>query len=144
VTTDAEPALTQDLVALLRSGGRRVTSPRLAILRELRQAGGHVSAHHVYQRVRPELPGISVPTVYATLELLVELGLARRVEAGARATLYDSRTDPHGHAVCRRCGAVADIPASVEEEPLLRAAQGDGFRAESAELLVRGLCCACR
>src|SRR5271166_3033508 len=98
----------QDLVELLHSRGQRVTSQRLVILRELRRRGRHATAEEIHRAVHDELPGISVPTIYATLDLFVELGLARRIETGT-AALYDAGLVPHQHAVCRCCGRVSDV-----------------------------------
>ena len=63
-------------------------------------------------------PGVSLPTVYAGLELLADLGLALRVRAG-RAVRYDPRVDPHHHFVCDTCGAVGGVDAAVDLEPAL-------------------------
>ena len=93
--------------------------------------------------VRDQLPGTSTPTVYATLELLVELGLARRIDTGLGAALYDGRIDPHQHLVCRRCGRVDDLDVEIEAAPLMRAAGRTGFRPDGAELVISGLCCDC-
>ena len=89
-----------------------------------------------------ELPGMSIPTVYATLELFVELGLVRRIETGT-AALYDAGLEPHQHAVCRSCGRVQDIDGRLNATGFLRAADSAGFHAEGAELIVTGLCAEC-
>jgi Fe2+ or Zn2+ uptake regulation protein len=120
-----------------------VTSQRLVILRELRRRARHATVHEVYAAVRRELPGTSVPTVYATLELLAELGLTRKLDVGVGVTLYDARTDPHQHAVCRRCGQVEDIDGEFDEDRPLRAARATGFVPERTELVVGGLCARC-
>lgn len=137
------PDTTNDLVALLRARGQRVTSQRLVILRELRRRGRHVSAHELGDALREELPGTSTPTIYATLDLLVELGLARKVSFAGSTTLYDARTDPHQHVVCRRCGRVEDLDAELHCDTALAAARASGFAPEGAELLVTGLCAQC-
>ncbi len=132
-----------DLTCLLHSRGQRSTPQRHVILRELRRLGRHATADEIRTVVRDELPGTSTPTVYATLELLVELGLARRIDTGLGAALYDGRTDPHQHLVCRRCGRVDDLDVEIEAAPLLEAAGETGFRAEGAELVISGLCSDC-
>ena len=134
---------TDDLVALLRARGQRVTSQRLVILRQLRRHGGHATAEEIHQAVHHDLPGTSTPTVYATLELLVELGLARKLDVGLGTSLYDARTRPHEHMVCRRCGRVEDLDLALDREPLLRAAGDAGFRPDAAELVISGLCADC-
>jgi Fe2+ or Zn2+ uptake regulation protein len=128
---------------LLHARGQRATPQRYAILRELRERAHHATAEQIGAAVRARLPGTSVPTVYASLELLVELGLARRIDTGHGPALYDGGTDPHQHMVCRRCGQVEDLQAGFDTAALLRAAEAAGFAAESAELVVSGLCARC-
>jgi Fur family ferric uptake transcriptional regulator/Fur family peroxide stress response transcriptional regulator len=137
------PGDQDDLVGLLRARGQRVTSQRLVILRELRRRGRHATAEEVRRAIRDELPGISTPTVYATLDLLVELGLARKVDAGVGAALYDGRAEPHQHAVCRRCGRVDDVELPLATDELLRAAAASGFVADGVEVVLSGLCASC-
>ncbi len=139
----ASPLDTSDLVALLRARGQRVTSQRLVILRELRRRGRHTSAHEISESVRDELPGTSTPTVYATLELLADLGLVRKLDAGIGVALYDARLEPHQHTVCRHCGAVEDLDGSFAPAGALDAARARRFVAERAEVVVVGLCAAC-
>lgn len=131
-----------DLVELLHSRGQRVTSQRLVILRELRRRAQHATAEEIHRAVHQELPGTSTPTIYATLDLFVELGLARRIETGT-AALYDARLEPHQHAVCRRCGRVEDVDGRLNAGALLGAARRGGFRPASAELVIWGLCGDC-
>ncbi len=132
----------RDLVELLHARGHRVTSQRLVILRELRRRATHSTAEEIHAAVREALPGTATPTVYATLELLVDLGLVRRIDAGGPA-LYDAGLEPHQHAVCRRCGQVYDVDGRLDAEPLLRAAREAGFSPEAAELVISGLCETC-
>jgi Fe2+ or Zn2+ uptake regulation protein len=132
----------QDLIELLHARGQRVTPQRLVILRELRRRRKHATAEEIHNAVYDELPGTSIPTVYAALELLVELGLVRRIDTGT-AALYDARVEPHQHAVCRRCGRVQDVDGKLNAGALLRAADAVGFHPEAAELIISGLCEEC-
>jgi Fe2+ or Zn2+ uptake regulation protein len=128
-----------DLPTTLRARGMRVTSQRLRVHRALQELGRHATADEVR---RAAGPGLSLPTVYATLELLVELGAARRVGAGS-AALYDPRTDPHAHLVCERCGAVSDVALSLDTDALVAAARRAGVAARDAEVVLRGRCGNC-
>ena len=132
----------EDLIEALHARGQRVTPQRLVILRELRRLATHTTAEEIHRAVEPQLPGIATPTVYAALELLVELGFARRIDTGV-AALYDARVEPHQHAICRRCGAVRDVDGGIDATPLLRAAAAAGFRPDGAELIISGLCERC-
>jgi Fe2+ or Zn2+ uptake regulation protein len=133
----------RQLSEALRRRGGRVTPQRIVIARALRRLDRHASADAIATEVARELPNVSVPTVYATLELLAELGLARRVTVAPGAVLYDPRTDDHHHAVCTRCGAVQDMQSGVDTEAALAAARRQGFVPARAELVVSGLCQAC-
>ena len=131
-----------ELRAALRAHGLRVTPQRLAVHTALRALGAHATAEQVLERVHGTVPGVSLPTVYAGLELLADLGLASRVHAG-RAIRYDPRADPHHHFVCDNCGAVADLDAEVDLAPALAGLRAGGVKPAGAEVLVRGRCAAC-
>jgi Fe2+ or Zn2+ uptake regulation protein len=142
-TSAAGPAASEArLVAALRERGQRVTSQRLVIGRLLRELDRHVTAEEVLRRASEQLPGVSLPTVYATLDLLAELGEARRVSVGG-PVLYDPRVEDHAHVRCRACGRVDDLDVPLDAVAALRAARAAGFAAETAELVVEGRCAAC-
>ena len=132
-----------ELSALLHARGQRVTPQRLVIHRVLRQRDRHLTAEEVHEAVKHDLPGTSTPTVYATLDLLADLGLVRRVEAGSGPTLYDARTEPHHHMICRRCGQVEDLDAPADFSSLERAARTAGFAPTQTDVVVSGLCSHC-
>jgi Fe2+ or Zn2+ uptake regulation protein len=130
------------LVGALKERGQRVTSQRLVIGRLLRELDRHVTAEEVLRRASEQLPGVSLPTVYATLDLLTELGEARRVSVGG-PVLYDPRTNDHAHLRCRVCGRVEDLEIPLDATRALKAARAAGFDAEGAELVVEGRCREC-
>lgn len=136
--------LDQTLRDALRARGQRVTPQRLAIAAAVRDLGRHATAEQIYTDVAGRMPGVSLPTVYATLELLEEIGLVRRVATDGGTALYDPRTDEHHHLVCRVCGAIADVDGAVDHEALMAAARGAGFAPDQAQVVIRGLCAACR
>ena len=139
----AELPTPEEFAELLHSRGQRATPQRYAILRELRERSHHATAEEIGRAVQAQLPGTSTPTVYATLDLLVKLGLARRIDTGLGAALYDGGTEPHHHMVCRGCGDVADLDGSLDTARLLNAAGAAGFSPEGAELVISGLCSRC-
>lgn len=134
----------RELKDALRERGQRVTPQRLAINRTLRALDRHVSAEELYDAVEEVVPGVSLPTVYSSLELLEELGLLRRVGSFNGRALFDPRLDPHHHAVCTRCGRVDDIEAPVDATPAVAEARRAGWSDPSAGLVVTGVCAACR
>ena len=132
------------LSRVLRERGQRVTPQRLAIARTVRELDRHTTAETVFARVSEQMPGVSLPTVYATLDLLEELRLVRRVPTEAGTAVYDPRTEDHHHLVCRECGEIMDVDAPVDRGELLAAAGTLGFTADDAQVVVRGVCASCR
>jgi Fe2+ or Zn2+ uptake regulation protein len=136
----AQDSLLKDAI---RSTGRRVTPQRLVLLRTLQRIGRHASAEEVMRVAAPDLPGLSLPTVYATLDLFDELGVARRVDPGVGPALYDPRTDGHGHFACRECGRVVDVEGQADIAALAGAARSAGLRVDAAQVMLTGLCDRC-
>jgi Fe2+ or Zn2+ uptake regulation protein len=133
-----------DAAAALRAAGYRVTPQRLVIHSTLVELGRHVGAEELLGAVEPQLPNVSLPTVYSALEALEDAGLVRRVSAGQGRALYDARPADHHHLVCRRCGAVEDLDAPVSLSRALTSAREQGFAPDGAEVVIRGLCASCR
>src|SRR3954453_632813 len=102
-TGDPDAAAEQELVGALRERGQRVTSQRLVIGRLLRELDRHVTPEEALRRAGERLPGMSLPTVYATLDVLAARGMAPRVSAGA-PFIYHPRSEDHAHLRCRTCG----------------------------------------
>ena|SRR5690242_4718457 len=129
----------RELIAALRERGARVTLARLLVHRHIRARNAHVTADEVHDA----LPTLSPATVYATLDLLEELGFVRRLSTPRGIAVYDPRTLPHHHMVCRVCGRMEDLDAVVDASAAERAAAGAGFRVEHGELQLSGLCADC-
>src|SRR4051812_2385093 len=132
-----------DLSERLRERGMRVTSQRLLIERALRDDGGHLTAEQVHELVEPALPGVTQQTVYSTLALLAELGVARRVAAPGPSTRFEAVTGDHHHMICERCGGIEDLDARVPLAAATRASRESGFVPASAGVTVLGLCRRC-
>jgi Fe2+ or Zn2+ uptake regulation protein len=121
----------------------RVTPQRVVLHRALHELGRHVTADELLDAVAERLPNVSLPTIYATLELFEELGMVRRVQR-AGTSLFDPRTDVHHHLICTVCGAIEDLDAELDTSALERAADTRGFGRERVEAVVHGRCAACR
>ena len=137
------PGPDKKLADELRARGQRVTSQRVVIHRVLHELGRHATAEEVLSRAGERLPGLSLPTVYATLDLFERLGIVHRVSTAGGAALYDPRREAHHHLVCRSCGRVEDLEAELDLGGASRAARRRGFTADRAELVLSGLCGRC-
>ena len=143
MTTVPDSVLDEQLAAALRARGHRVTAPRLLVHRHVRRSSGHLTAEQVHGELAPGLPSLSPATIYATLELLDELGFVRRLSTPGATTVYDPRTEAHHHVICRRCGRMQDIEAPVDAGPAEAAAAAAGFTVVHGELQLSGLCRDC-
>jgi Fe2+ or Zn2+ uptake regulation protein len=142
-THHTPPSDDTELAELLRERGLRATSQRVVMHRLLRDRDRHVSAEELLSEASERLPGVSLPTVYATLELFEELGIVRRVNGGGGTLLWDTRSDAHGHMICSRCGRIDDMNVSLDLDRARRSAARSGFEPDRAEVVVSGLCPSC-
>lgn len=135
--------LTTDPVALLRSVGLRVTSPRVAVLNAV-AARPHSDADDVAAAVRADVGSVSTQAVYDVLRACVGAGLLRRIEPAGSPALYETRIgDNHHHLVCRRCSKVVDVDCVVGASPCLDPSESKGFIVEEAEVVFWGVCPDC-
>lgn len=130
-------------IADLRARGLRATPQRVVLHRILRHIDGHVTAEELLDRATAQLPSVSLPTIYAALALLEEMGQVHRVSALGGTTIYDTRRSPHHHVVCRVCGGVRDLEARADTQAVVRAAEAGGFTSLSAQVTVQGVCAGC-
>jgi Fe2+ or Zn2+ uptake regulation protein len=143
MSSRTQPATNSDLAATLHARGQRATSQRLILHRTLRELDRHATADELLRATAERLPNISLPTVYATLELFEELGLVRRVPVESGPVLWDPRADPHQHFACRSCGRVVDLDAPARAGTAMAAARAAGHAPDSAQVVVLGLCRDC-
>ena len=132
-----------ELQELLRGAALRVTRPRVAVLTAV-YAHPHADTDSIIGAVRNELPEVSHQAVYDSLHTLSAAGLVRRIQPLGSVARYESRVgDNHHHAVCRSCGAIADVDCAVGHAPCLTASEDHGFVIDEAEVIYWGLCADC-
>lgn len=123
----------QGIRSVFTSNNIRCTQPRLKIYQALINSKDHPTAEHLHEAVRATDPGISLATIYNTLELLVENGLARRISnrcPGSGASRYDADQSQHLHLVLND-GRVVDAPKSLSQQ--LTSAIPDGLMEQLAK-----------
>ena len=101
----------QELFALFRKNGYKVTTQRLAIYNFLISREDHPSAYQIYQTLKNDYPTISLGTVYKTLDLLEELGLVQKLGFTEDRVRYDPDMELHINMVCSKCGTIYDYKA---------------------------------
>jgi Fur family ferric uptake transcriptional regulator len=134
---------TVELERLLRGASLRVTRPRVAVLATVYDHP-HADTHSIIDRVRAELGEVSHQAVYDVLKALTAARLVRRIDPAGSVARYESRVgDNHHHAVCRSCGAIADVDCAVGSAPCLTAADDHGYLLDEAEVIYWGRCPEC-
>lgn len=88
----------------------RLTKQRAAILRAL-DGGAHLSADTILERVRAELPGVSLGTIYRTLDILRELGLVQVFSHAGSASRFEAVIEKHHHLLCSECRQLLNVAA---------------------------------
>ena len=120
-----------------------LTRQREVVLRVIRETKDHMTANEVFAAAKAELPTISFATVYNSLRFLKDGGHIAEIQFGNGASRFDRITSRHDHAICTRCGLLADIemdhPAGLVDE----AAKFANFIPESLEFTLRGVCPDC-
>jgi len=140
----ATPGLTERLQAALKERGQRWTEQRQIIVEVLAASDGHATGAELVERVREEDPSATPSTVYRTLDLLEELGLARHHHGpDGRETYHLEETLEHGHLHCRGCGAEQELDADAAAPIMKAIATATGFSADLDHLSLQGLCRRC-
>jgi Fe2+ or Zn2+ uptake regulation protein len=132
----------EELVALLRGRGKKVTPQRVLIYRTLLADRSHPTAEQLHSRLRELLPGLSLTTVYTALNDLVQAGELRRFEAGDGSVHFDPEMRPHAELVCVQCGRIDDAPFERTSGRMPRRLQG--YRILRRTELLHGVCPECQ
>ena len=121
----------------------RVTRPRVAVLAAVYEHP-HADTDSIIGAVRNELPQASHQAVYDSLHTLTAAGLVRRIQPLGSVARYESRVgDNHHHAVCRSCGAIADVDGTDGYSACLTAADDSAYEIDEAEVIYWGRCPEC-
>lgn len=133
-----------DVAERLRTLGYRLTPQRRLVWEALRTADRHLPAEEIHARVVRSSPDLNLASVYRTLTLLGELGLARQVHIGdGRGHWELAHPDDEFHLVCRTCGRVAHHEGTLVEEVRAHLSDHHGFAPDHVELVVHGVCGDC-
>jgi len=132
------------LAAYLERHGLKQTRQREAILGSFLEAGGHITSDELYQQIRRAHPRIGYTTVYRTLKLLVDAGLAQERHFDDGAARYEIEQEHHDHLVCTECGKIVEFESRMIEEEQSRIAEHYDFRVHRHRHELYGHCGECR
>lgn len=97
-----------DIQSKLRELGIKSTIPRVVIYQHLLKFNRHPSAEEIHVSIQKKYPGVSLATVYKTLDLLVQNQLASKVVTDEDKVRYDARTESHIHLYCEKTKKIMD------------------------------------
>jgi Fur family ferric uptake transcriptional regulator len=128
--------------------GKRLkqTPHRMLILQTFVSNEGHRSVEDIYNNVRKADPHVGYTTIYRTMKLLSDAGLAREVDLGDGMTRYEHLYNHkhHDHMICTKCGQSIEFFNAEIEKLQDDASEKLGFRVQDHRLQIYGLCKACR
>jgi Fur family ferric uptake transcriptional regulator len=120
------------------------TKQRDAIVDQFLGATGHITSEDLYELVRKDFPSIGYTTVYRTLKLLCEAGIASEHHFDDGITRYEITQEHHDHLVCVRCGRIIEFECSMIESAQNEIAARYEFRILRHRHELYGHCSACR
>ena len=91
---------------------------RNAILNYLRHTDVHPSAEMVYNHLKPEIPDLSLGTVYRNLAMFKDKGEIISIGTVGGVERFDGNAAPHVHFICTDCESVTDLPRVAVPETL--------------------------
>jgi Fur family ferric uptake transcriptional regulator len=86
-----------------------VTAQREAIVEQFLRTRDHVSIDELLSKVRKRQPKVGYATVYRTLKLLVDSGLAVERQFGDGQARFEVVGDHHDHLICVKCGLILEF-----------------------------------
>jgi Fur family ferric uptake transcriptional regulator len=136
-------ALKEQWADFLRRQSLKTTQQREAIVDIFLRGEGHVSIEELLARVRRRHPRVGYATVYRTLKLLSDSGLAAARQFGDGQTRYEvaGDTEHHDHMICQQCGFIIEFhDEELERRQDEIAEQLGGFTVVRHKHELYGLC----
>lgn len=130
----------------LRSQNKRCTIERRFVLQALYQLNSPVDISTLHKIVCTDEGNVALTTVYNTLDLLVQLKLAKRLELVSRGMTFFEKTlgqEPHGFVICEQCGSIK-VLRKLQVLQKFESQLPKGFLPEDYTLQIHGLCAKCQ
>jgi Fur family ferric uptake transcriptional regulator len=138
--------LRTDLNAFMLRRGLRSTEQRRLIIDTLFTARDHVTIDGLLEQVRAQDPRVGYATVYRTLKLLTESGVAQEHHFGDGHTRYELADSEahHDHLICVECGTITEFEEPAVEALQERIATRYGFEVRAHKHELYGVCAECQ
>ena len=123
----------------------RWTPQRKLILKVFLQNKGHISIDDLHKHIQDKDATIGIATLYRTMKLLTEAGLAEMHNFNEKTTyehLYQVKH--HDHLICKLCGRTVEFEHPLIEKYQLEICQQHGFTLKSHRMELFGICNECQ
>lgn len=122
------------------------TRQRSAIIETFLETKDHIDIESLYKKVRDTYPRIGYATVYRTIKLLKESGMASERHFGTRHAVYEPHTPDHhhDHLICQSCNKIIEFENKHIEKLQERIAKKYGFILTTHKHELYGFCVDCK
>lgn len=123
----------------------KVTKERGAVLRAFLASNRHITAEELYRQMREGGSSIGLATIYRTLNLFCESGLAEQRQFGDGQARYELtyNVNHHDHLICKECNLIIEFENEEIEALQEKVAKKNNFKIFSHKLELYGICAAC-
>ncbi len=143
----AYDTLLNDFIVLLKKMELKFTKQREIILKTLYDNDGHFSPEELHNKIKKKYPElkIGIATIYRTLSLLEDAGLADSISFGKDGKLYELGIKKHhDHLICTQCGKITEFVDETIEKRQEEIAKKHNFLMQDHTMKIVGLCQECQ
>jgi len=122
------------------------TDQRDLILDVFISTEGHVSVEELYDLVKKKDASVGFTTVYRTMKLMAEAGLAHEVRFtdGRARYEHEYNHDHHDHFICNKCNSVIEFYSAEIEKLQEEIARQHNFKIQDHSHRIFGVCGNCQ
>ena len=124
--------------------GVPLTVQRRVVLETVLERDDHPTADQIIEVVKRRVPGVSRTTVYRVLDMLVNVGVIRRLHHPGPVARFDGKIRRHHHLICKKCNRVIDLENAKLDKLPLPNVRTEGFEIDDYSVQFIGTCAACR
>jgi len=145
MSTERIEAARERLSRYMSEQGKKNTRQRDLIVEVFLKAEGHLSLQELQALVRKQVGTVGYATVYRTMKLLMDAGVAVERNFGSDAACFELAEfgTHHDHLICDGCGKIIEFEDPVIEERQEWIARNFRFQVSRHRHEIYGLCEGC-
>ncbi|MFW5976477.1 MAG: Fur family transcriptional regulator [Bacillota bacterium] len=128
----------------MKKSKKRMTKQRKKIMEVLKNTNSHPTADEIYDKVKKDIPNISLGTVYRNLNVLADMGEIMILDYGSSYSRFDGNPENHYHFKCEECGNVFDVEFEVLDNLNEKINSSTPYKVSYHRLEFYGICPDCQ